>query len=172
MKIAKNKVVILAYELAIKGPEEDDFLLVESVGKEEPMGYIQGMSGYPERFEQQLEGLEPGATFDFTIAPEEGYGKRDPEAVVDLPLDVFKVDGKVDPEMIQVGNVLPMTNDEGYQLNGRIISVTDQAVWMDFNHPLAEMQLHFTGEVLSVRDATPTELSHGHVHGEGGVHHH
>ena len=101
MKITKNKVVILAYELAIKGPEEEDFLLVESVGKEEPMGYIQGMSGYPERFEQQLEGLEPGATFDFTISPEEGYGKRDPEAVVDLPLDVFKVDGKVDSEMVQ-----------------------------------------------------------------------
>ncbi|MFT4033737.1 MAG: peptidylprolyl isomerase [Siphonobacter sp.] len=172
MKITKNKVVLLTYELAIKSAEESEFELVETTDDAEPMGYIQGMSGYPERFEKELEGLQPGDTFDFSISAEEGYGQRDPEAVVDLPLEVFKVNGEVDKEMLQAGNVLPMTNEEGHHLNGRIIQVSDESVWMDFNHPLAEMELHFKGKVISVRDATPTELSHGHVHGEGGVHHH
>jgi FKBP-type peptidyl-prolyl cis-trans isomerase SlyD len=42
---------------------------------------------------------------------------------------------------------------------------------MDFNHPLAGMDLQFSGAVLSVREATIDELAHGHVHGESGHHH-
>lgn len=42
---------------------------------------------------------------------------------------------------------------------------------MDFNHPLAGKDLHFSGEILDVRDANDEEISHGHVHGEGGHHH-
>jgi FKBP-type peptidyl-prolyl cis-trans isomerase SlyD len=42
---------------------------------------------------------------------------------------------------------------------------------MDFNHPLAGKDLHFTGEILSIRNATEEEIAHGHVHGPGGHHH-
>jgi FKBP-type peptidyl-prolyl cis-trans isomerase SlyD len=42
---------------------------------------------------------------------------------------------------------------------------------MDFNHPMAGIDLYFSGHVESVRVATPEELDHGHVHGEGGHHH-
>ena len=42
---------------------------------------------------------------------------------------------------------------------------------MDFNHPLAGQDLHFSGEILEVRQASEEELSHGHVHGTGGVEH-
>jgi FKBP-type peptidyl-prolyl cis-trans isomerase SlyD len=44
-------------------------------------------------------------------------------------------------------------------------------VILDFNHPLAGQNMHFTGKVLAVRDATKDEIAHGHVHGEGGVVH-
>jgi FKBP-type peptidyl-prolyl cis-trans isomerase SlyD len=39
------------------------------------------------------------------------------------------------------------------------------------NHPLAGVTLHFSVEIQGVREATQEELSHGHVHGEGGHHH-
>jgi FKBP-type peptidyl-prolyl cis-trans isomerase SlyD len=42
---------------------------------------------------------------------------------------------------------------------------------MDFNHPLAGTDLHFSVEVLDVREATQEELDHGHVHGEHGHQH-
>jgi FKBP-type peptidyl-prolyl cis-trans isomerase SlyD len=42
---------------------------------------------------------------------------------------------------------------------------------MDFNHPLAGKNLHFSGIVLEVREQTAEEIAHGHLHGPGGHHH-
>jgi FKBP-type peptidyl-prolyl cis-trans isomerase SlyD len=42
---------------------------------------------------------------------------------------------------------------------------------MDFNHPLAGKDLHFSGSIAEVREATTEELEHGHVHGKGGHQH-
>ena len=46
-----------------------------------------------------------------------------------------------------------------------------ETVKLDFNHPMAGVDLFFTGHVDGVRDADPTELEHGHVHGAGGHQH-
>jgi len=54
-----------------------------------------------------------------------------------------------------------------------VISAIDgDTVTVDANHPLAGQDLHFSVEVVSVREATLEETLHGHVHGEGGEHHH
>jgi FKBP-type peptidyl-prolyl cis-trans isomerase SlyD len=42
---------------------------------------------------------------------------------------------------------------------------------MDFNHPLAGVDLHFEGSIADIRPATQDEIDHGHVHGEGGHQH-
>ena len=42
---------------------------------------------------------------------------------------------------------------------------------VDLNHPMAGKDLHFDVEIVDVREATPEEAEHGHVHGEGGHHH-
>ena len=54
------------------------------------MAFIHGLSGLPEKFEDNLAGMGVGDTFDFRITAEEGYGEFDEEAVVDLPIDIFK----------------------------------------------------------------------------------
>ncbi|GAB2771382.1 FKBP-type peptidyl-prolyl cis-trans isomerase [Rhabdobacter roseus] len=170
MKIEKNKVVVLAYNLSI--PDQDGEMdLVETVNDSEPMAFIFGHSGLPDGFEVELDGLSAGDTFDFTIDPEGGYGEFDPEAVVELPKDIFQVDDVDQAELLEIGNMIPMTNEEGERLQGQVVEVKDDVVVMDFNHPLAGKAMHFEGRVLSVRDATPEELDHGHVHGQGGVDH-
>jgi FKBP-type peptidyl-prolyl cis-trans isomerase SlyD len=73
--------------------------------------------------------------------------------------------------MIAEGNILPMSDHEGNQLQGLVEEITADFVKMDFNHPLAGKNLHFIGSVLSIRDASAEEIDHGHVHGEGGHHH-
>ena len=78
------------------------------------------------------------------------------------------MDGKLDEEMLAIGNMIPMRDSEGHMLQGRVVSVSPAAVKMDFNHPMAGQNLHFTGSILDVRKATDEEISHGHVHGHGG----
>ena len=52
-----------------------------------------------------------------------------------------------------------------------VVSVQPDTIRIDANHPLAGQTLHFDVKVVSVRDASKEELSHGHVHGPGGHHH-
>ncbi|HWV32956.1 MAG TPA: FKBP-type peptidyl-prolyl cis-trans isomerase [Dyadobacter sp.] len=171
MKVEKNSVVALTYSLSIPDSEgETD--VVEVVTENDPMYFIHGISGLPEGFENQIEGLSAGDTFEFTVAPEEGYGEYDEEAVVDLPKSVFQNSEVDENELLQVGNIIPMTNEDGERLHGQIVEIHDDVVIMNFNHPLAGKQMHFAGKILSIRAATREELDHGHVHGVGGVHHH
>lgn len=171
MKIEKNKVVTLTYELRIQN-ENGEQSLVEVANEEQPMAFIFGMSGLPDQFEDNLNGKSEGDDFEFKLDAEEGYGEYDENAVVELPMNVFEVEGAVPDNMLEVGNFIPMTDSEGNQLQGRVAKVTDTNVTMDFNHPLSGKELYFKGKVAQVRDATKEELDHGHVHGPGGHHHH
>jgi FKBP-type peptidyl-prolyl cis-trans isomerase SlyD len=49
-----------------------------------------------------------------------------------------------------------------------VVSIEEETVTVDGNHPLAGMTLNFDVKVVEVREATGEELEHGHVHGEGG----
>jgi FKBP-type peptidyl-prolyl cis-trans isomerase SlyD len=80
---------------------------------------------------------------------------------------VFQVDGKSDENILSIGNVIPMLDNEGRRLNGTVREVGTDAVKMDFNHPMAGVDLFFKGEVTEVREANEHELSHGHVHSSG-----
>lgn len=173
MKIAPQTVVSVAYQLYVgDSKDEEEIEIVEVVGEDEPMVFIHSLSGLPEAFEAQLVGLEAGQEFEFSIAPEDGYGEFDEEAIVEFPIAMFQIeDGKIPEGLLDPHNVIPFTDDNGDQLAGRIVEVQDEVVVVDFNHPLAGQTLHFEGEILAVRAATPDELDHGHVHGEGGVTH-
>lgn len=65
-----------------------------------------------------------------------------------------------------------MQDNHGHPIDGIVLEVTESQVKMDFNHPLAGLDLHFSGQILDVRDATADELNHGHAHGPHGHHHH
>ena len=172
MTISSNKVVTISYELRISDKSIENEL-IEVVNESEPMEYLHGMSGLPEAFEEQMEGLKINDLFDFEISVEEGYGQVEPESIVDLPIELFMIDGKLDEEMVAVGNVLPMTDDDGNQLKGKIVAVNPKKhkVVMDFNHPLAGKAMYFEGRVIDIREATQSELEHGHVHEDGNEDH-
>ncbi|TYZ06199.1 peptidylprolyl isomerase [Hymenobacter lutimineralis] len=169
-QISENKVVTITYDLSVTD-ENQEKVLVESAEADAPMVFLFGQSGLPEEFENQLNGKQAGDTFTFSLTPEQAYGDYDQQAVVEIPKNVFEIDGQLDNEMLQVGNFLPMADNQGNHMQGKIVEIGDEVVKMDFNHPLAGMVMHFDGKVAAVRDATREELDHGHVHGEGGHHH-
>jgi FKBP-type peptidyl-prolyl cis-trans isomerase SlyD len=168
--IAQNSVVTLTYDLSVTD-ENQQKVLVEQAEADEPMVFLFGHSGLPEEFESQLNGKNVGDSFSFSLTPEQGYGDYDQQAVVEIPKQVFEIDGQVDDQMLQVGNYLPMADNEGHHMQAKVVEIGDEQVTMDFNHPLAGMVMHFEGKVQDVRPATAEELAHGHVHGEGGHQH-
>ncbi len=78
---------------------------------------------------------------------------------MDLPKNMFEVEGKFDQTVIFEGNVIPMMDNMGNRMNASVVEVKEEVVVLDFNHPLAGETLHFVGEVVEVRDATDEELT-------------
>ena len=106
---------------------------------------------------------------EFTLSPAEGYGEIDPQAVVDLPKNIFEIDGQIQEGLLEVGRVIPMMNQMGGVIPGKVVEVGDDTVKMDFNHELAGAELHFFVEVVGIREATDKELTDG-LHGERAAH--
>lgn len=168
MKIAENTVVSISYELKA---DNNEGLTIEQVDAGQPFVFLFGAGSVLKDFETNLAGLEVGHSFAFGIKSEDAYGNFSEEAIVELPLSVFEVDGVVQHDVLVVGNFLTLRDHTGQPLRGKVQEVTDEQVKMDFNHPLAGQNLFFKGDVVEVREATEEELAHGHVHGPGGHHH-
>jgi len=170
MIISDEKAVSVGYNLSGKKnnqPEE----LIEQTTPDHPFVFLFGFGGVLPQFEENLAGKQKGDKFDFTIKPEHGYGNYEADYVISLARKVFEIEGEFDEERIQVGREIEMNDADGNPLLGKVLSINANEVQMDFNHPLAGYELHFTGEILEVREATKEELDHGHVHGPHGHHH-
>jgi FKBP-type peptidyl-prolyl cis-trans isomerase SlyD len=161
MKIAKDKVVSVTYELSILN---NDTEIIEKVTDQRPLTFLLGHNNLLPKFELALTGLQTGESFDFILNSNEAYGQIIQEAVIELPKSVFKNDDQIDESLFFIGNVVPMMDKDGNHFNGKIIELYDDKVKMDFNHPLAGEDLHFKGQVIEVREALEEEIAHGHIH--------
>jgi FKBP-type peptidyl-prolyl cis-trans isomerase SlyD len=163
MIIDTNKVVALKYELRVNAK---DGKVVEKVENDRPLQFIYGTGSMLRDFETNLGGLKVGDNFDFSIAADNAYGQVNNDMIVDLPKEIFIVDGKIDDSLLVINNIVPMRDQQGNHLNGKIVEIQDNTVKMDFNHPLAGDDLFFTGQILDIREATEEEVMHGHLHTE------
>ncbi len=165
MQIDKNKVVSLTYTLTLQNGEVADTATAES-----PFVFIHGIGQTLPHFDNNLSGLSAGDSFTFDIEAENAYGLSNEDYKVSIPRSVFS-GPEVPADILQVGNMVPMQDNHGNPMNGIILGFDDNEVKLDFNHPLADQKLTFTGSIISVREASAEEQAHGHVHGEGGHHH-
>ena len=168
MKIRKNKVVTMTYTLRF---DDNDGGIIQEVNEEKPFIHLFGNGSLLPAFESNLDSLEPDAVFAFNLTPENGYGEFNKDAIIELDKSIFEKDGKIDETLVKVGNMITMQDQESHPIDGKVIELKSDKVVMDFNHPLAGQNLHFSGKIIDVREASEEELSHGHVHGKGGHHH-
>ncbi|MBE6235812.1 MAG: peptidylprolyl isomerase [Bacteroidales bacterium] len=159
MKIGKNKVVEFCYELEVDGQ------IADRTTKERPLDYIHATGSLLPKLEEAIEGMKAGDRFDVTLSPADGYGEVDPSRIIDLPKAAFEVNGEIREDLLVPGNTIPMMNSMGGVIPGVVLEVTEDNVKMDLNHQMAGKTLHFTGEILTVREATEKELTEG-LHGE------
>ena len=131
---------------------------MESTTHEQPFTFYSGMGMVLEDFEKAIMACEVNGEFDFTIPAERAYGEYDDESVIDLPKNIFEIDGKIDENILFEGNIVPLQDNEGNRINASVVSVGTDTVTVDLNHPLAGENLHFVGKVLVKREASIEEI--------------
>ncbi len=154
-QISKNSMVSLKYILRYDDAKGE---LIEQTDNETPLTFIYGVGLMLPKFEEHIAGLKEGDKFEIQLNAADAYGEVQDEAIVDLPKDVFFVDGVFDNEIVYEGNTVPMVSSEGQKLQGLIVKIEEETVKVDFNHPLAGENLFFNGEIIGVRDATDQEI--------------
>ena len=168
MIIDKHAVVSLHYKLQEDNESGD---LIEETTGGKPLVFLFGVGQMLPSFEENLEGKKAGDKFAFRLESQNAYGPYEPESVVPVPKTIFMVDGKLKEELLVVGNTIPLQDQAGRQLVGKVVEVHEEQVILDFNHPMAGVNLYFSGHIESLRAATESEIEHGHVHGPGGHEH-
>ena len=168
MFIENKKVVSLSYILNLDTPNGEQ---ADKADASQPLTFIFGIGQLLPKFEENILGLKVGDPFSFQLSAADGYGISNPEAIVDVPKNIFMIDGKLADDLLQIGNTVPLQDQNGNPLRGQIREIGESTVTLDFNHPLAGRDLCFSGRVENIREATASELYHGHVHGPGGHQH-
>jgi len=157
MTISDRKFVAVSYDLFVGG-EDGEPELMEKAPADHPLKFTFGLGMMLDKFEENLKGLSVGDKFNFTIDSEDAYGDFEDERILDLDKSIFMVDGEFDSESIAEGKLVPMMDTEGNRMNGIVLEVTEDKVKMDFNHPMAGVDLCFSGRITEVREASLEEL--------------
>ncbi|WP_206859733.1 FKBP-type peptidyl-prolyl cis-trans isomerase [Lysobacter changpingensis] len=159
MKIEKDRVVRFHYTVSEVGQEP----LETSEGRD-PLAILIGHGNIIPGLEKAMDGREAGEKFEVDVPAAEAYGERREGLTQRVPKKHFK-GARLEPGMQAV---LPTNfGPRAVTIQKVGMSVVD----VDLNHPMAGKDLHFAIELVDVREATPEEIEHGHVHGDGGHHH-
>ena len=125
----------------------------------EPLTFLEGSGHIIPGLEKALLKLKKGDKEKITVVYDEAYGPYDQTLIYQVARTKFP------NEQIQVGDIFQIGKGDHYQIV-TVVEVTETQVTLDANHPLAGAV-----QMLDIRPATAEEMSHGHVHGEGGHHH-
>jgi len=161
MNIDDKKVVSFHYTLKNSQGEE----IESSRDRESPMTYLHGGGGIIPGLEKAMIGKAAGDRFEVTVEPAEAYGERNEDGVQRVPAKHFGEGRRLEP-----GQPVILNTRQGPR-QVTVVKVGRFNVDVDTNHPLAGQSLTFDVDVTDVREATDEEVSHGHVHGPGGVEH-
>ncbi|CAM3566292.1 FKBP-type peptidyl-prolyl cis-trans isomerase SlyD [Vibrio aerogenes CECT 7868] len=157
MKIEKNVVVSLAYQLKL-----EDGVVADQSTVDAPLDYLHGHNNLIAGLEKELEGKSAGDKFTATVLPADAYGEYNDALVQRVPANVFQGVDQIEPGMRFLADT-----DQG-QIPVEITEVDGDEVVVDGNHMLAGQTLTFDVEVVALREATEQEIEHGHIHQEGG----
>jgi FKBP-type peptidyl-prolyl cis-trans isomerase SlyD len=159
MQVKKNSVVSIFYVL-----KDDKGQILDQNEANQPLVYLHGCGQLLPALESKMEGAKSGDKIVAAIEAKNGYGEYDKELVFEVKRSDFPADETLEP-----GMQFHAHNEDGTEVI-TIVKIEGDKVTVDANHPLAGQGLNFDVTITDVREATPQELEHGHVHGDGHDH--
>jgi len=153
MQATKDRVVSIEYVLRDKQGE-----VIDQSQDGQPLSYLHGHQNIVPGLEQAIEGRADGDQLQATVTPDQGYGQHREELIQTVSREQFQ-----GVESLAPGMSFHAESDAGPM----IVTITDidsDNVTVDGNHALAGQTLYFDVTITGIRDASATELEHGHVH--------
>ncbi len=122
-----------------------DGTVFDSTDNREPLQFKLGEDRLITGFEEAVMGMTPGESKTVELPPDEAYGPRRDEMVVEI--DRGNIPDEMDPK---VGQRLQLQRRDGQPVEATVTQVTASNVIVDANHPLAGCRLTFEIQLLDV----------------------
>ena len=139
--VAPGDTLQLRYALRPRGGDD----LISNFDDAEPDTVTLGDGTLAPMLEQWLIDLVPGERHVFLLDPWQAFGESQPELIQTLP----KTDLPVDTAF-EVDQLVEFAMPNGQTLAGHILEIGDEAVKVDFNHPLADLAVEFEVEIVRI----------------------
>ena len=112
--------------------------------EQNPLELTVGEGTIPKSIEASLVDMKVGESKTITLQPAEAFGPRIDDLIIDLPKDGFGPDAN-----LEVGSRVSMNSPDGKKFMGTVLELKEDAISVDFNHPLAGKNLVFTVTIVS-----------------------
>ena len=138
--VKEGDVVKVHYTGKLTNGEQFD----SSVGRE-PLEFTVGAGQMIKGFDAAMPGMAVGDKKTVNIIPEDGYGQKIDDAIIEFPKENVPADMKLEP-----GMPLTLSNQAGQPVPVIVIEVKDDIIILDANHFLAGQDLVFDIELVEI----------------------
>ena len=111
----------------------------------EPLEFTVGAGQMIKGFDDAMPGMNVGEKKTINIAPEDAYGLRMEEAIIEFPKENVPADLKLEP-----GMPLTLSNQQGQPVPVIVVEVKEDVIVLDANHFLAGQELVFNIELVEI----------------------
>ena len=141
-QVKEGDVVKVHYTGKLVNGEQFD----SSVGRE-PLEFTVGAGQMIKGFDDAMPGMNLGEKKTINIAPEDAYGPRSEEAIIEFPKENVPADMVLEP-----GMPLTLSNQAGQPVPVIVVEVKDNIIILDANHFLAGQELIFDIELVEISE--------------------
>lgn len=138
--VSAGDTVALRYALRPRGGDD----LVSNFDDAEPLNLTLGDGTLAAGLEQWLIGVAPGERHVFLLEPWQAFGESQPALVQTLPR------ADISEGEFALNDLVEFEMPNGETVAGRILEIGNDAVKVDFNHPLADLSVEFEIEVTRI----------------------
>lgn len=144
-QIVKNdSFLTLHYRIGL--PEGGDIV---NTFTDKPATLLMGGEQFAPTLETVLLGLAQGEHQTFTLAPEAGFGIRNPELIQKVSQQTLQKNSDIE-QAFEIGDMVEFNAPMGGQYAGILQAIDEEGAWFDFNHPLAGKTITFEVKIISI----------------------